>query len=135
VKTTREKEPPSAEAAVTTPPVSERAAKLATKGKGSPKGEVLDQVLPDVSQKARDTIRGRVRVGIKVHVDPAGAVSDAELDSPGPSKYFADLALQAARKWAFTPPELGGKSVASEWTLRFVFTQNDTKVTPVQTAP
>jgi TonB family protein len=76
-----------------------------------------------------------VRVGIKVHVDPAGAVSNAELDSPGPSKYFADIALQAARKWAFTPPEVSGKSVASEWSLHFVFTQQDTKVTPNQTAP
>ena len=104
-------------------------------GRVSAKGEVLDQVLPEVSQKARDTIRGRVRVGIKVHVDPAGAVSNAELDSPGPSKYFAELALQAARKWAFTPPEVGGKSVASEWSLYFVFSQNDTKVTPTQTAP
>ena len=135
VKTTREKQPPAPASAVTTTHVSEGAAKPATTGRGSPRGEVLDQVLPDVSQKARDTIRGRVRVGIKVHVDPAGAVSDAELDSPGPSQYFADLALQAARKWAFTPPEVGGKSVASEWSLRFVFTQSDTKVTPVQTAP
>jgi len=135
VKTTREKEQPSPNAALTTTPVPEGATKPATTGRGSPKGEVLDQVLPDVSQKARDTIRGRVRVAIKVHVDPAGAVSDAELDAPGPSKYFADLALQAARKWAFTPPELGGKSVASEWSLHFVFTQNDTQVTPTQTAP
>jgi len=135
VKTTREKEPPSREAALATTPLPAGAAKSATTGRGSPKGEVLDQVLPDVSQKARDTIRGRVRVAIKVHVDPAGAVSDAELDSPGPSKYFADLALQAARKWVFTPPEVSGKSVASEWSLHFVFTQNDTKVTPTQTVP
>ena len=135
VKATREKEPPSPEAALTRSPVSEEAAKPGTMGRGSAKGEVLDQVLPEVSQKARDTIRGRVRVGIKVHVDPAGTVSDAELDSPGPSKYFADLALQAARKWVFTPPEVSGKSVASEWSLRFVFTQNDTKVTPTQTVP
>ncbi|HXJ06122.1 MAG TPA: TonB family protein [Candidatus Acidoferrum sp.] len=135
VKTTREKETPSPEPALNTTPVSEGAAKPATMGRVSAKGEVLDQVLPEVSQKARDTIRGRVRVGIKVHVDPAGAVSNAELDSPGPSKYFAELALQAARKWAFTPPEVGGKSVASEWSLYFVFSQNDTKVTPTQTAP
>jgi TonB family protein len=135
VKTTREKEPPSPGAALSRSHVSEEAAKPATMGRGSAKGEVLDQILPEVSQKARDTIRGRVRVGIKVHVDPAGTVSDAELDSPGPSKYFADIALQAARKWAFTPPEMGGKSVASEWNLHFVFTQSETKVTSTQTAP
>jgi TonB family protein len=99
------------------------------------KGEVLDQVLPDVSPKARATIQGKVRVSIKVHVDQAGSVSGAELDSAGPSPFFADLALQAARKWAFTPPEVNGKSAASEWRLRFEFTQKDTKVIPEQTAP
>ena len=82
---------------------------------GSSKGEVLDQVLPDVSGKARATIHGKVRVSVMVHVDPSGGVSEAEFDSPGPSKFFADLAMQAARKWAFTPPEVNGKSVASEY--------------------
>ena len=99
------------------------------------KGEVLDQVLPDVSPRARATIHGKVRVSVKVNVDEAGSVSEAELDSAGPSAFFADLALQAARKWAFTPPEVNGKSVASEWRLRFEFTQKDTRVIPVQTAP
>jgi len=74
-------------------------------------------------------------VAVKVHVDAAGAVSNAELDSPGPSAFFADLALNAARKWVFSPPEANGKSVPSEWVLHFVFTQGDTKVTPKQTAP
>ena len=96
---------------------------------------MLDQVLPDVPQKARDTIHGSVRVSVNVHVDAAGAVSGADLDSAGPSKFFADWALQAAKRWAFTPPEVAGKSVPSEWTLRFVFTPTDTKVTPKQTAP
>jgi TonB family protein len=102
---------------------------------GSAKGEVLDQILPDVSEKARASIHGKVRVSVTVHVDPSGSVTGAEFDSPGPSKYFADLALQAARKWAFTPPEVNGKSVESEWRLRFEFTQNDTKVIPAQTTP
>jgi TonB family protein len=135
LKTAREKEQPTVTAPTKTAQPSEEPAEPTSHATGSAKGQVLDQVLPDVSQKVRDTIRGRVRVGVKVHVDPAGAVTDAELDSPGPSKYFADLALQSARKWAFTPPERDGKSVASDWTLRFVFTQTDTKVTPTQTAP
>ncbi len=135
LKTTSEKEQPAA--AVSTNPVSGSggAARPAAAGIVSAKGEVLDQVLPNVSDKARATIRGRVRVGVKLQVNAAGAVADAELDAAGPSKYFADLALQAARKWVFTPPEINGKSVESEWSLRFVFTQGDTKVTPVQTAP
>jgi TonB family protein len=134
LKTTSEKESPST-AASPKNPVTEKAGKPAAAGIASAKGEVLDQVLPDVSQKARATIHGKVRVSVKVHVDPSGGVSAAEFDSPGPSKFFADLALQAARKWAFTPPEVNGKSVASEWRLRFEFTQKDTKVQPTQTVP
>lgn len=122
-------------AAVTAVPAVVPATKPAPSRGGSPKGEVLDQVLPEISEKARETIHGRVRVGVRVHVDAAGAVTDAELDSPGPSQYFADQALKAAKRWAFTPPELDGKSVTSEWLLHFVFTSTDTKVTPAQTTP
>jgi len=99
------------------------------------RGEVLDQVLPDVSDKARATIQGKVRVSVRVHVEPAGNVSSAELDSPGPSKYFADITLQAARRWEFTAPELNGHSVASDWLIRFEFTHSATQAFPRQTAP
>jgi TonB family protein len=135
LKTTSEREQPSGAAASAATARSLETPKPGAGRIASAKGEVLDQVLPDVSQKARGTIHGKVRVSIKVHVDPSGGVSEAEFDSPGPSRFFADLALQAARKWAFTPPEVNGKSVASEWRLRFEFTQKDTKVIPAQTAP
>jgi TonB family protein len=98
-------------------------------------GEVLNEVLPDVSQKARDTVRGRVRVRVKVHVEPSGDLTSVELDSPGPSKYFADLAKQAARRWEFAPAKVDGSAVATDWTVRFEFSQLDTKVFPVQTSP
>jgi TonB family protein len=98
-------------------------------------GEVLNEVLPDVSQKARDTVRGRVRVRVKVHVDPSGDLTSVELDSPGPSKYFADLAKQAARRWEFAPAKVNGSAVATDWMVRFEFSQLDTKVFPVQTSP
>ena len=99
------------------------------------RGEVLDQVLPDVSAKARATIRGVVRVGVRVHVDPTGNVTEAALDSPGPSKYFADLALKAARRWQFASPEIGGHSAPSEWLIRFEFSPSRSKAFPKQTAP
>ncbi len=95
-------------------------------------GEVLDLVLPDVSEKARQTIKGKVRVSVRVHVDPSGNVTQAELDTPTASRYFADLALQAARRWEFSSPELDGHSVASEWVLRFEFTPTDTKASSHQ---
>jgi TonB family protein len=98
-------------------------------------GEVLNEILPDVSQKARDTIRGRVRVRVKVHVDSSGDLAGAELDSPGPSKYFAGLALQAARQWEFAPAKVAGSSVSTDWIVRFEFSPLDTKVFPVQTSP
>jgi len=98
-------------------------------------GEVLDQVLPDVSDRARSTIQGKVRVTVRAHVEPGGNVSQAELDSPGPSKYFADLALQAARRWEFTAPEVNGHSVPSDWLIRFEFSQSGTQAFPRQTAP
>lgn len=98
-------------------------------------GEVLDQVLPDVSDKARATIHGTVRVAVRVHVDPAGNVASAELDSPGPSPFFADLALKAARRWEFNSPEVNGRSVSSEWLIHFHITSSGTKAIPTQTAP
>jgi TonB family protein len=102
---------------------------------GSSRGEVLDQVLPEVSEKAQATIQGTVRVTVLLHVDAAGNVSDATLDSPGPSQYFANLALTAARRWEFTSPEADGHSVPSEWRVRFEFTQTGVKAFPRQTAP
>jgi TonB family protein len=98
-------------------------------------GEVIEQVLPDVSQKARDTIQGTVRISVRVHVDPSGAVTGAELESPNASKYFADLALRAARRWKFESPMVDGRDVPSEWVLRFDLTKTATKAVPVQTAP
>lgn len=97
--------------------------------------EVLEQVLPDASEKALASIHGTVRVSVRVQVDPTGNVSDARLDSPGPSQYFADLALKAARRWQFTSPEVNGHSVPSEWLIRFHFTPSGPKAIPAQTAP
>src|SRR6266446_5268997 len=99
------------------------------------RAEVLEQVLPDASAKALATIHGVVRVSVRVQVDPTGNVSEAALDSAGPSRYFADLALQAARRWQFTSPEVGGHSVPSEWLIRFHFTPSGPKAIPTQTAP
>ena len=97
-------------------------------------GDVVQQLVPDVPQKALDTIQGTVKVGVRVQVDAAGDVTDANLDSPGPSKYFANLAIAAARGWKFSPAA-GSDSGTREWTLRFRFTQDGTKVASVPTRP
>jgi TonB family protein len=98
-------------------------------------GAVTHEVSPDVPQKARDTISGTVTVKVKVAVDTAGAVSHATLVSAGPSGYFANLALQAARQWTFTAPTVDGKPMPSEWNLRFEFKRNGTRAVPQRLSP
>jgi len=98
-------------------------------------GEVAKQVLPNVSQSARNTIQGRVKVRVKVKVDPSGDVDDATFDSAGPSKYFARQAMAAAKDWKFTPPQVSGEPVASEWLLRFEFGRTATQAFAKQTKP
>jgi TonB family protein len=97
-------------------------------------GEVLNQVLPEVSAKSRSTIHGTVRVTVKVHVDASGNVTAAEPAS-SPSKFFGEAATKAAQRWDFAPAKIADRSVSSEWLLRFDFTQTDTKVLPSQTKP
>jgi len=128
------------------PPASAAPAKLRTEivpapaatrlaGDSGARGEVLDRILPQVPDKALNTIHGVVRVAVRVHVDAAGNVSQAELESPGPSRYFADLSLKAANKWVFGSPEVEGKSVASEWLIRFDYSQSGVVASPQQTTP
>jgi len=64
---------------------------------------VEHQVLPKVSEKARSTIRGTVRINVRVALNSDGSVASAELDSAAPSQFFAKLALDAARQWKFAP--------------------------------
>jgi TonB family protein len=124
---------PTALTSVANPPRVESAAKSPA---GSvTQGEVLDQVMPNVSPKARATIRGTVRVTVKLHVDPAGNVASAALFSPGPSKYFADQALEAAHRWDFAPAKVEGHAVPSDWLVRFEFTPSLTKAHPAQATP
>ena len=102
---------------------------------GATQGEVLDQVLPDVSDKARGTIHGTVRISVRAHVNRAGTVDSAELDAPSGSKYFSEQAIKAAKRWQFSAPEVNGRSVESEWLLRFEITPTATKVRPAQVSP
>jgi TonB family protein len=99
------------------------------------KGAVAERARPDVPRSASQTIQGKIKVRIRVTVDPSGDVTTATFESPGPSKYFANLALQAARHWKFKPPEVDGQAVSSVWVLRFQFGQTATEVTPAEASP
>jgi TonB family protein len=92
--------------------------------------DVIHRVIPDASQSALDTIRGTVRVSIRAHVNPSGDVSEVAIDSPGPSRYFARLAQQAAQQWKFSP-----NGTTSDWILRFEFTATGAKAFSAHAAP
>ena len=111
------------------------AAKAKPSDSGVAKGEALDPVAPTASAKALSTIRGTVRVGVKVHVDAAGRVTDASLENAGPSRYFAELSLQAARQWVFTAPEAHGHSTPSDWKVQFNYTQSGVQMSSEQLTP
>jgi TonB family protein len=99
------------------------------------RGAVAQQVLPDVSKIALKTIHGKLKVRVKVSVDSSGKVLVAKFDSRGPSRYFSERALEAARRWTFKPPQVGERGVPSEWMLTFEFERSGTEVHPAQTFP
>lgn len=100
---------------------------VAASGASTP-GSVLERVEPNVSAGARSTITGKVHVRVRLRVDESGNVSQASLESAGPSRYFAGKALDAARRWKFSPAQSNGHPVASAWRLRFEFGRGGTQV-------
>jgi TonB family protein len=83
----------------------------------------IDEVLPDVPRIALNTIHGTIRVSIRVIVDQQGTVLAASTDDGGPSRYFERLAIEAAKKWTFTPASSRAHSVVL---VRFAFTRSGT---------
>jgi len=84
---------------------------------------VVHEEIPIVPRSALETIHGHVKVGVLVIVDRSGNVIDALLENPGPSRYFARLAKQAAAKWRFAPAD---NEDSREWLLRFEFARDGT---------
>jgi len=82
---------------------------------------VLHEEIPDVPRSARDTIHGRITVAVRVAVDRSGRVTHAALENPGPSRYFARLATDAARKWKFAPTDDQSPRM---WLLKFEFSRS-----------
>jgi len=92
---------------------------------------ITKQVLPQVPFSARQTIHGKVRVKVQVAVDASGNVSSANLVVPGPSRYFARLALEASQQWKFQPTGVDGQPAPAHWLLEYRFGRSATEVTPV----
>jgi len=85
-------------AAVAPPPVQQPVAQ-----QPDPPLSPVNEVAPDVPKSALDTIRGTIRVVVRVTIDKQGAVSGVVTEERGPSRYFERLARDASRKWTFTP--------------------------------
>jgi TonB family protein len=91
--------------------------------------------MPRLSPGAQNTIRGTIRIVVKVDVDATGNVTQARLQTAGPSKYFARLALDAARGWKFKPVLANGQAVASEWAVRFGLSRHGIEGSAERTRP
>jgi TonB family protein len=93
------------------------------------------QPMPEVTGQARSTIRGKVKVSIRVDVNPAGAVTDAKIEGPGGGRYFSDLALKTVRQWKFGPVTVNGSETGQRWRVRFEFLKTGTKVQRQRLSP
>ena len=99
------------------------------------RNDVLQRVAPQVSVSARRTITGMIRVRLRLDVDANGNVTEARMQSAGPSKYFARVAEEAAREWKFKPAMVNGQTVSSKWNLNFGFSRRSTEAGAERTSP
>jgi hypothetical protein len=89
------------------------------------------EVIPVVPRSASQTIRGTVRVSVRVIVDDDGNVVAATAEDPGPSRYFERLSLDAAKQWTFAHAETGGNRLML---VKFNYSRSGTtaKASPAQ---
>ncbi len=79
------------------------------------------EVIPEIPRGARLTIRGVVRVSVRVIVEQDGTVFAALAEDPGPSRYFERLAVDAAKQWTFPPADTEGQRIVL---VRFAFSRD-----------
>jgi eukaryotic-like serine/threonine-protein kinase len=106
------------------PPAATPAAKPA-RHSTTADSDIIHKALPEVSKGARKTIRGTIKIGVRVEVDPSGKVTSAKLVSAAQSPYFNRLAVQAAQNWQFAAQ--GGSSA---WLIHFRFRRTSTDASP-----
>jgi hypothetical protein len=84
---------------------------------------VVHEEMPAVSRGARASIRGQIKVVVRVSVDRAGSVIAENLEVHGSSRYFARVATEAAKQWKFAPAD---SQSPREWLVRFEFSRDGT---------
>jgi outer membrane biosynthesis protein TonB len=119
--------PPAPVQAPVAPAASETAAPVSagstTKAPVVTSPSALHEVVPDVPWSARRTIRGHIKVWVRVIVNQDGSVFAATPDRTGSSRYFARLALEAAKKWTFPPADTPTQRLMQ---VRFDFSREGT---------
>jgi len=83
----------------------------------------IHEVIPDVPQRALRTIRGHIKVWVRVIINQDGSVFAATADRAGSSRYFERLALEAAKKWTFPPADTPAQRFMQ---IRFDFSREGT---------
>ncbi len=104
-------------------PVSAVSTTKAGRSDAAPSPSALHEVIPDVPRSARRTIRGHIRVWVRIIVDQDGSVFAAVADRTGPSRYIQQLAVEAAKRWTFPPLDTPSQRLMQ---LRFDFTRDGT---------
>jgi TonB family protein len=82
---------------------------------------VVHEEIPTVARTARDSIHGQIKVAVRVTVDRAGNVVAQALEARSSSRYFARLALDAARKWKFAKAD---SQSTRDWLVQFEFSRD-----------
>lgn len=92
--------------------------------------EILERVTPVVSAGAQRSIRGTIKVRVRVDVDAAGNVTRAKLKEGRGKRYFARASVQAAQGWKFAPAQ---DATRREWVLSFLFNRMQLDTAAVRT--
>lgn len=104
-------------------PVSAELATTARPSDVARSSSSLHEVIPEVSRSAHRTIRGHIKVWVRVIVDQDGSVIAATMDRTGSSRYFQRLGLEAAKKWTFPPIDTPSRRLMQ---VRFDFSRDGT---------
>lgn len=115
--------PPAAATTAASQPASPIAAVPAPAAVATGSGVVHEEI-PEIPAHARQTIRGHIRIAIRVIIDSEGNVVGARADQAGPSRYFERLAIEAAKKWTFPPTDTPARRLKQ---IRFEFTRDGVK--------
>ena len=105
-------------------PAAQHTPQSGQKTEAAASNDIVERVMPTVFPSALRTIQGTIKVRVRVNADRDGNVTEAALTDAGSSKYFARVALEAARRWKFAQAY---DESARHWTLLFAFKRSGTE--------